>query len=113
MNPSNNISRKIPFIATVSVFTLMLFTGSALAGDNMMQKNYKNLSELTAKWSDQLSSGKITPEAQQKLAELLSETSQILQAMSEKSGEQMHMENSVKIDQMMKEWDPFDTSDKM
>lgn len=113
MNPSNNISGKIPFIVTVSVLTLMLFTGSALAGDHIMQKNYKNLSELTAKWSNQLKSGKITPEAQQKLAELLSQTSRILQAMSEKSGEQMHMENSVKIEQMKKEWDPFDTSDKM
>ena len=113
MSPSNNITRKIPFIVTVSAFTLMLFTGSALAGDHMMQNNYKNLAELTAKWSDQLSSGKITPEAQQKLAELLSQTSQILKEMSEKSGEQMHMENSMKIEQMKKEWDPFDTSDRM
>jgi hypothetical protein len=33
--------------------------------------------------------------------------------MSEKSGTQMHVENSVKIEQMKKEWDPFETSDQM
>ena len=113
MNSLINQSKKFYPIVIVSLFALMLLTGSALAGDSMMQTNCKNLSELTAKWSNQLNSGKITPEAQAKLAELLAETSQILQAMSEKSGEQMHMENSVKIEQMKKDWDPFDTAGKM
>ena len=103
---------KILLNVLIATFALMIFTGSALAGD-MMQQNCENLSELTAKWSNQLNSGKITPEAQAKLAELLAETSQILQEMSEKSGEQMHVENSMKIENMKKEWDPFDTSDKM
>jgi hypothetical protein len=97
----------------VSIFSSMIFTGYAVAGDNMMQQNCKNLSELTAKWSNQLNSGKITPEAQAKLAELLAETSQILQEMSEKSGKQMHIQNSIKIQKMEKEWKPFDTSDRM
>ncbi len=96
-----------------SIVALMIFTGSALAGDHMMQQNCKNLSELTGKWSNQLASGKITPEAQAKLAELLAETSKILQEMSEKTGEQMHMQNSMKIETMKKDWDPFDTSGKM
>ena len=104
---------KKSFLVLIVISALMIFTGSALAGDSMMQQNCKNLSELTSKWSNQLASGKLTPEAQAKLAELLAETSQILQEMSEKSGEQMHMQNSVKIDQMQKDWDPFDTSDKM
>ena len=97
----------------ISIFALLIFSGSALAGDHMMQQNCKNLSELTSKWSNQLKSGKITPEAQEKLAELLAETSQILKDISEKSGEQMHMDHSAKIDQMNKEWDPFDTSGGM
>jgi hypothetical protein len=113
MNTSINRSEKFPFIVIVSFFAVMIFTGSALAGDSMMQTNCKNLSELTAKWSNQLNSGQITPEAQAKLAELLAETSQILQAMSENSGEKMHKENSVKIEQMKKAWDPFDTAGKM
>jgi hypothetical protein len=104
--------KKSFFVLTI-ISALMMFTGSALAGDSMMQQNCKNLSELTAKWSNQLASGKITPEAQAKLAELLAETSQILKEMSERSGEQMHMQNSVKIEKMNNEWDPFDTSDRM
>ncbi len=96
-----------------SAFALMIFTGSALAGDSMMQQNCQNLSDLTSKWSNQLKSGKLTPEAQEKLAELLAETSQILKAMSEKSGDHMHKENSMKIEKMNKEWDPFDTAGKM
>ena len=104
---------KIGLFVLFSIFALLIFTGSALAGDSMMQKNCANLSEMTSNWSKQLNSGKLTPEAQQKLAELLAQTSQILQEMSEKSGEQMHMQNSMKIEQMKKEWDPFDTSDRM
>ena len=100
-------------LVLISAFAMMIFTGSALAGDSMMQQNCQNLSDLTSKWSDQLKSGKITPEAQMKLAELLAETSRILQEMSEKSGDQMHQENSMKIEKMKKEWDPFDTSGKM
>ena len=113
MDTLRNKSKKLSSIVIVSIFALLIFTGSALAGDSMMQQNCKNLSEMTAKWSNQLNSGKITPEAQAKLAELLAETSQILQEMSENSGEQMHMENSVKIEQMKKEWDPFDTTSRM
>jgi hypothetical protein len=97
----------------ISIFALMIFTGSAFAGDYMMQKNLNNLSDMNARWSKQLSTGKLTPEAQKKLAELLSQTSQVLKDMSEKSGEQMHMDHSAKIDQMNKEWDPFDTSGGM
>jgi cell division protein FtsB len=104
---------KRSFLVLILTSALMVFVVSALAGDSMMQQNCKNLSELTSKWSTQLASGKITPEAQAKLAELLAETSQILQEMSEKSGEQMHMQNSVKIEGMQKAWDPFDTSGKM
>ena len=96
-----------------SALALMIFTGSALAGDSMMQQNCQNLSDLTYKWSNQLKSGKLTPEAQEKLAELLAETSQILKAMSEQSGEKMHEEHSMKIEKMNNDWDPFDTSDKM
>ncbi len=113
MDSFKNKTKKLNSIVIVSVFALIVFTGSALAGDSMMQQNCKNLSDMTAKWSNQLNSGKITPEAQAKLAELLAETSQILQQMSENSGEQVHMENSVKIEQMKKAWDPFDTSGRM
>ncbi len=113
MNQQCMAHMKKYLLVLFSAFALMIFTGSALAGDSMMQQNCQNLSDLTSKWSNQLKSGKITPEAQKKLAELLAETSRILQEMSEKSAEQMHVENSMKIEKMKKEWDPFDTSGKM
>ena len=103
----------LSIFVVLAFFAIMGYTGSALAGDSMMQQNCQNLSDLTSKWSNQLKSGKITPEAQEKLAELLAETSQVLRDMSEKSGEQMQVENSMKIEKMKKEWDPFDTSGKM
>jgi hypothetical protein len=107
------IDLKKDLLVLFSILALMIFTGSAMAGDSMMQQNCKNLSDLTSKWSDQLRSGKITPEAQEKLAQLLAETGRILQEMSETSGEQVHRENSKKIEQIKQEWDPFDTSDSM
>ena len=102
-----------------SLFVILAFlaasipVGSALAGDYNMQQNLGNLSELTSMWSKQLSSGKLTAEAQAKLAELLSQTSQVLRDMSEKSGGEMQMNYGMKIEEMKKAWDPFDTSDKM
>ena len=141
------------FLTLLAAIAIIIYSGSAQAGDYNMQQNLSNLSELTSKWSKQLSSGKVTPEAQEKLAELrgkgrgererregerpegerrererprelpgevreklaelLSLTSQVLQDMSEKSGTQMHMEHGMKIEAMKKEWDPFDTSDRM
>ena len=112
MKPLCTTCLKTNLFILISLFALMIFSGSALAGDNMMQHNCKNLSELTARWSNQLSSGKLTPEAQEKLAELLYLASQVLKDMSEKSDEQMYIDHSEKIDQMHKEWNPFDTSDR-
>jgi hypothetical protein len=102
-----------------SLFVIFVFlaamipAGSALAGDFTMQQNLGNLSELTSMWSKQLNSGKLTPEARAKLAELLSQTSKVLRDMSEKPGGEMQMNYGMKIEEMKKDWDPFDTSDKM
>ena len=104
---------KIAMFIIITFFTVMIYNGSAKAGDPNMQKNLSNLSELTSMWSKSLTSGKMSPEAQAKLAELLSQTSRVLQDLSEKSGGAMHMEHSMKIEGMKKAWDPFDTSDKM
>jgi hypothetical protein len=39
--------------------------------------------------------------------------SQVLQEMSSGGGDSMHVEHGGKIDVMKKEFDPFDTSDRM
>ena len=91
----------------------MIYNGSANAGDYSMQINLNDKAELMTKWSKQLSSGKMGPEAQEKLGELLYLTSQVLRDLSAKSSDDMQTELHNKINQMETEWDPFDTSDRM
>ena len=112
MRTTKNFMKIVMFII-ITFFAVMIYNGSVLAGDPGMQKNLSNLSELTSMWSKSLNSGKMSPEAQAKLAELLSQTSQVLKELSEKSGGTMHMEHSMKIEGMKKAWDPFDTSGRM
>jgi hypothetical protein len=104
---------KISMLVIFTIFTVMIYNGSANAGDYTMQTNLNNIADLMSKWSKQLNSGKVEPKAQEKLGELLSQTSQVLRDMSAKSGDDMNMEHHEKVEQMKKDWDPFDTSDRM
>ena len=104
---------KIPILVIFTIFTVMIYNGPANAGDYKMETNLNNIAELMTKWSKQLSSGKMDPLAQEKLSELLSQTSQVLQDLSAKKGDDMNMEHHNKIKKMEKDWDPFDTSDRM
>ena len=105
--------KKIPVLLMFTIFAVIIYNGSANAGDVTMQTNLNNMAELMSKWSKELSSGKMDLKAQEKLGELLSLTSQVLRDMSAKSGEDMNMEHHKKVEQMKKDWDPFDTSGKM
>ena len=104
---------KIPMIMMFFIFSMMIYNGPASAGDYKMETNLNNLSELMDRWSKQLSSGKIDPKAQAKLSELLARTSEVLQELSAQKSSDMNMGHHMKIEQMKKEWDPFDTSDRM
>ena len=103
----------MPIFMLLTLFIMMTYNGSANAGDYAMQSNLNDMAELMSKWSKQLSSGKMEPKAQEKLSELLSQTSQVLRDLSAKSGDDMNMEHHNKIEQMKKDWDPFDTSGRM
>ena len=105
--------KKIPVLLMVTFLAVMIYNGSANAEDFTMQTNLNNMAELMSKWSKELSSGKMDQKAQEKLGELLSLTSQVLHDMSAKSGGDMNMEHHKKVEQMKKDWDPFDTSSKM
>jgi hypothetical protein len=96
-----------------SFFTIMLYGGYALAGDQAMQTNLNEVADQMARWSKQSGTGKLTPEAQAKLSELLLQTSQVLKEMAMKGGGEMQMEHQNKIQMMKKAWDPFDSSDRM
>jgi hypothetical protein len=104
---------KIPMLVIFTLFTLMLYNGPANAGDYTMQTNLNDMAEMMSKWSKQLSSGKMEPKAQEKLGEIMSRMSQVLRDLSAKTGDDMHMDHHNKIQGMKKEWDPFDTSDRM
>ena len=105
---------KIPMLVMFFIFSMMMIhNGPASAGDYKMESNLNDLSELMNKWSKQLSSGKMDAKAQAKLSELLARTSEVLQELSAKKGGDMNMSHHMKIEQMKKEWDPFDTSDRM
>jgi hypothetical protein len=104
---------KIPVVLLFAIFSLVIFNSTGNAGDYSMQSNLDNMAELISIWSKQLSSGKMDAKAQEKLSELLSQTSQMLRDLSSKSGTDMHMQHHNNIKQMKKEWDPFDTTDRM
>jgi len=112
MNKPTLYYTKIPMLVIFTIFSVMIYNGPASAED-YKSANLNDIAELMSKWSKQLSSGKMEPMAQEKLSEMLSRTSQVLQDLSAKKGDDMHMEHHNKIKKMEKEWDPFDTSDKM
>lgn len=104
---------KLPVVLIFAIFSLVIFNSPSNAGDYSMQSNLESISQLMSIWSKQLSTGKMDPKAQEKLGELLSQTSQLLQDLSSKSGAEMNMQHHNQIKQMKKEWDPFDSSDRM
>ena len=113
MNKISMTYIKIPAVLLFAIFGLVVFNSSGYAGDYSMQSNLDSISQLMSIWSKQLSTGKMDAKAQEKLGELLSQTSQLLQDLSAKSGGEMDMQHHKQINQMKKEWDPFDTSGRM
>ena len=87
--------------------------GSAIAEDYTMPKNLNDMAELMSKWSKQLSTGKLDSNSQEKLGEIMSHMSQVLRDMTGQGSDDMQMDVHKKIQKMKKDWDPFDTSDKM
>ena len=95
------------FLATMS------FTNLAQAGEYTMGTNLNSMSELTAKFSKMLSSGKVDAKTQEKMGEILSQMSQMLSEMAAPIGTTMTSDHNQKIETMKKDFDPFDTSDRM
>jgi hypothetical protein len=55
----------------------------------------------------------VEPKALEKMGEMMSRMIQVLLEMTGSGGSDMYMDHHNKIEAMEKEWDPFDTSDKM
>ena len=109
-----------------TIFAVMIYHGSAYAGEESMETNMRSMAELLSKFSKQLSSGKVEPKAQEKMGDILSRMSQVIQEMTgaggsgmkaggsgmKAGGSGMNMEHRDKIEVMKKDWDPFDSSGK-
>jgi hypothetical protein len=95
-----------------TIFTVMIYNGSAYAGEESMETNMSSIAELMSKFAKQLSSGKMDPKAQEKMGDILFRCSQMMQEMMRAGGSGMHMEHYGKLEVMKKEWEPFDTYDK-
>ena len=96
-----------------AICAVLITGGFAIAGDFSMQKNLTDIADLMSKWSKQLSTGKLDTNTQEKLGEIMSQTSAVLRDMTMQGQSDMQMEYHDKIMEMKKAWDPFDTSDKM
>ena len=99
-------------ISDLIAFILWIFNHLSSPDPNSF-KNLEEVADQLARWSKQSSTGNLSPQAQQKLGQLLLETSKLLKEMGMKSGDEMNMEHHKKIEMMKKDWDPFDTSDRM
>ena len=89
----------------------MVYYGYAHAEEYSMNTNLTSISKMMSKWSKQLSTGKLGPKAQEKMGEIMSNMSQVLQEMTGSVDSDICMQHYAKIETMKKEWKPFDTSD--
>jgi len=113
MKPATKNNLMISMFVFIAFFAVLICGELVLAADDSMQTNLNAIADQLARWSKQSSMGKLTPEAQVKLGELLMESSQVLKEMTMKDSGNMQMMHKDKIMMMEKEWDPFDTADKM
>ena len=104
---------KVSIFVFIALLTVMFSGGPASAGEYTVQTNLNEVADQLARWSKQSETGKLTPEAQKKLSELLMQTSQMLKEMTMKGDRDMQMEYHKKIEMMKEAWDPFDTTDRM
>jgi hypothetical protein len=71
-----------------------------------MDQNLKDMSELLKNISAQLSTGKMTPEAQKAAGKITQQASQLLQDLAG-MGSDIHSKHQADIKKMKKAWDPF------
>jgi hypothetical protein len=97
----------------LTIYAVLISSSFAVAGEDTMQKNLTDITDLISKWSKQLSTGKLDFNAQKKLGEIMSQMSKVLHNMTMKDQGDRQMDSHNKIMEMEKAWDPFDNSDRM
>ncbi len=103
--------KKRTLISMVFVFALVAIVNSAaIAQDQMitqqMHRNLNDMSEMLEDISAQLSTGKMTPEAQKTAGKITQKMSHILEELAGLGGG-VHYNHQTDIKKMKKSWDPF------
>jgi len=105
------MKKRTLLLSLVFVFALVAIVNSpAIAQDQsaqcQMNQNLKDTSELLKNISAQLSTGKMTPDAQKAAGKITQQVSQLLQDLAE-IGRETHAKQQTAIRKMKKTWDPF------
>ena len=105
------MKKKTTGLSLVIFFALVAFVNSAaIAQDQMitqqMHRNLNDMSQMLEDISAQLSTGKMTPEAQKKAGKITQKMSHILQELAGLGGG-VHYNHQTDIKNMKKSWDPF------
>ena len=89
---------------------LVIVNSAAFAQDqsaqSQMHQNLKDMSELLKDISAQLSTGKMSPDAQKTAGEIIQQVSQLLQDLAG-IGSEIHARHQKDIKEMKKSWDPW------
>jgi hypothetical protein len=105
------MKKRTLLLSMVFVFALVAVVNNAAVAQDQslhpqMQQNLHEMSAVMADISNQLSTGKMSPDAQKTAALIMKHASQILQELSGLGGG-VHHGHKKKIEKMKKDWDPF------
>lgn len=105
------MKKRTLILSLVFLFVLVaILNNAATAQDQMitqqMHRNLNDMSEMLEDISAQLSTGKMTPEAQKTAGKITQKMSHVLQELSGLGGG-VHYNHQTDIKNMKKSWDPF------
>jgi uncharacterized cupredoxin-like copper-binding protein len=105
------MKKRTLLLSMVFVFALVAIVNSAaIAQDQMitqqMHQNLNDMSEMLEDISAQLSTGKMTPDAQKTAGKITQRMSHILQDLAG-LGHGIHSKHQTDIKKMKKDWNPF------
>ena len=105
------MKKRTLLLSMVFVFALIAIVNSAaIAQDQMitqqMHQNLNDMSKMLEDISAQLSTGKMTPDAQKKAGKITQQMSHILQDLGG-LGHGVHYNHQADIKKMKKDWNPF------
>ena len=105
------MKKRTLLLSLVFVFALVAIVNSpAIAQDqsvqSQMHQNLNDMSKLLKDISAQLSTGKMTPDAQKAAGKITQQVSQLLQDLAG-IGSETHAKHQTDIKNMKKSWDPF------